>query len=348
MKVLNGMSEVAGQGIYTVKGLLANGVVANMVVWSRNTNGYETDIDLKIDKYNYKAYPLYACKMLKFAINAFFKYDILHSHAGYTLVPFNLDAIFIKKTKFRIFAEFHGSEIRNLFNDIQYDFFSANWDSEKVKKKQQKRILRMLKASSGIIVHDYELLPHIPKDVVLPVYIVPLRIEISKFVPYYPKANVKKVKIVHAPSKRSTKGTDTILNCLKYVKGDYELVLVEGKTQDEAFKIYEEADIIIDQISVGTYGVFAVEAMALGKPVITFIDNEIKNKFPDDLPIVSSDFQTLPKVLDDLISDGKKRYEIGVRGRKYVERYHDNCKVTKYLKDIYDGTIAEADLFKVL
>lgn len=50
MKVLNGMSEVAGQGIYTVQGLIANGVPANMAVWSRNTNGYETDIDLRIDK----------------------------------------------------------------------------------------------------------------------------------------------------------------------------------------------------------------------------------------------------------------------------------------------------------
>ena len=54
MKVLNGMSEVAGQGIYTVQGLIANGVPANMAVWSRNTNGYETDIDLSISILCYK------------------------------------------------------------------------------------------------------------------------------------------------------------------------------------------------------------------------------------------------------------------------------------------------------
>ena len=33
LRIINGMSEVAGQGIYTVRGLRANGIKADMAVW---------------------------------------------------------------------------------------------------------------------------------------------------------------------------------------------------------------------------------------------------------------------------------------------------------------------------
>ena len=82
--------------------------------------------------------------------------------------------------------------------------------------------------------------------------------------------------------------------------------MVENKTQAEAFEIYKKADIIIDQISVGTYGVFA-EAMALGKPVITYISEDIRQTFPAELPIISAEFESLAKVVDELVNDGEKR-----------------------------------------
>ena len=64
------MSEVAGQGIYTVRGLRKNGVDAHMAVWSKNPLGYPIDIDLKIDKTKKYMVPLYALKREAFACNA--------------------------------------------------------------------------------------------------------------------------------------------------------------------------------------------------------------------------------------------------------------------------------------
>lgn len=347
IKVLHGMSEVAGQGIYTVKGLQQNGVDANMAVWSRNPSNYPVDIDLKINKNRKYMYPLYTLKMGVFALGAFKKYDIFHSHYGYSLIPFNLDVILFKLLDKKLFTEFHGSDLRFIFQDVDYKFYNPDPPEKQIRKKLQKRLKRLLKFSSGIILHDEELREHLP-DVNIPVYIVPLRINMEKFVPVYPDENVKKPIIVHAPSKRSTKGTEEILSALKNVSGDYELILVEGKTQDEAIEIYRKADIIVDQISVGTYGVFAIEAMALGKPVITYISEKMRETFPNELPIVSSEFDSLPNVIDELISSGKLRRELGIKGRKYAERFHDNGKVTKYLADIYNGTVNDNNLFNIL
>ena len=50
---------------------------------------------------------------------------------------------------------------------------------------------------------------------------------------------------------------------------DADLELVEGLHHDEAFERYRAADIVVDQLNAGWYGLFAIEAMALGKPVVT-------------------------------------------------------------------------------
>ena len=115
-------------------------------------------------------------------------------------------------------------------------------------------------------------------------------------------------------------------------------MLVEGKSQQEAFEIYKTADIIVDQLYAGTYGVFAIESMALGKPVITYISDEMKDRLPDDLPIVSGGTKTITDALELLINNPKLRIEKGMQGREYVENYHD-CRVVAYvLRDIYNQT----------
>ena len=53
-----------------------------------------------------------------------------------------------------------------------------------------------------------------------------------------------------------------------------DLELVEGLHHDEAFERYRAADIVVDQLNAGWYGLFAIEAMALGKPVVTFLHDE--------------------------------------------------------------------------
>ena len=55
---------------------------------------------------------------------------------------------------------------------------------------------------------------------------------------------------------------------------DVDLEIVEGLHHDEALERYARADIVVDQLNAGWYGVFAIEAMALGKPVVTYLHDE--------------------------------------------------------------------------
>lgn len=336
MKILHGMSDVAGQGSYSVAGLRAIGADATMAVWRGNPFGYPVDIDMKIGKRKY-LYPFYAIKMLTFSIPAFFKYDIYHFHFGYTLLPFGLDLFWLRRTGKKIFMEYHGSDIRFTYHRElpQYYPFPELKPVSRRKRKENNKILEYVDA---VITHDEELKLHIPSD---RIYITPLRIDICKFEPEYPDEKKIRPVIVHAPSNYIVKGSKYVLEAVKWLKKkyDFEFILVQNKKQVEAVELYRKADIIVDQMYAQTYGVFAVEAMALGKPVVGYISDEIKASFPPELPIISASIDTIYEVLEMLILDGKKRRKLGIAGRKYAEDYHDYRKIAKVQMDIYNGVI---------
>jgi len=98
---------------------------------------------------------------------------------------------------------------------------------------------------------------------------------------------------------------------------------------------YRRADIVVDQLLVGWYGVFAIECMALGKPVCVYIKGGLK-KYLDGSPLIDADPTSIKQRLIELIENQSLRQEIGRRGREYVERIHDAdvvCRRTA--KEIY-------------
>ena len=106
-----------------------------------------------------------------------------------------------------------------------------------------------------------------------------------------------------------------------------------------------QSDIVVDQLIYGCYGSTGIECMALGKPVITYINSELKKFFLkkfdefDDLPIIEANPGNIYNVLKELVEDPVKIKHIGFRSRKFVEKQYNpkiNSKILldklKYLK----------------
>ena len=68
-----------------------------------------------------------------------------------------------------------------------------------------------------------------------------------------------------------------------------DLEIVEGLHHEEARERYRDADIVVDQLNAGWYGVFAIEAMALGKPVVTFLHDEAVRRTEEAFGIARPD-----------------------------------------------------------
>jgi glycosyltransferase involved in cell wall biosynthesis len=152
-----------------------------------------------------------------------------------------------------------------------------------------------------------------------------------------PPAERQRPLIVHAPSSRRRKGSEHVIAAVEGLDADLELV--EGLHHDEAFERYRAADIVVDQLNAGWYGLFAIEAMALGKPVVTFLHDEAVRRteeaFGTRVPIVSATAGTLRETLRPLVADAARRRELGAASRAYAERVHDVERVADRLLDLY-------------
>jgi len=101
-----------------------------------------------------------------------------------------------------------------------------------------------------------------------------------------------------------------------------ELVLVERVPNAEALEIYRSADVVFDQCLVGYHGYFALEAMALGKPVMCYIRKPQEYLLaPDECPIINVHVGSLKEKIRAIASDRASLATIGRRGRAYVEKY---------------------------
>lgn len=167
-------------------------------------------------------------------------------------------------------------------------------------------------------------------------------VEIDKFVTAFPSMEGRP-RIVHAPSDGSIKGTSLILAALEQLKAryDFELILVEKKTHEEALALYRSADLAIDQIFAGWYGGFAVEMMAMGKPVACYIREQdmkfVPDGMKDDMPILRVDPSRLA---DDLAAILERRAEwrsFGEKSRRYVERWHDPYHIAHAMLNAYSS-----------
>ncbi len=167
-------------------------------------------------------------------------------------------------------------------------------------------------------------------------------------VPFLSDAS-RPLRIGHAPSHRGVKGTDLIVDAASRLKAEglvFDLDLVEGLTQAEARKRYENIDVMIDQLHAGWYGGLAVEALALGKPVIVYLREAdlqfIPDAMRDELPFIRATPDDIGDVLLKVLSMPKTELaEFSRRGRAFVDRWHDPLKIAAEIKGDYEAAIKQ-------
>jgi hypothetical protein len=152
------------------------------------------------------------------------------------------------------------------------------------------------------------------------------------------------VRIVHAPSSRLVKGTKYIMAAIEQLRREglpFEFTLVEGMSNAEARSVYEQSDVLVDQLLCGWYGGVSAEFMALGKTVVCYLREDDFRFLPpgmaEDMPILNANPDTVTDVLRRVIS--MPRADLGTIGRQsrsYVERWHNPAMLGERLKADYE------------
>lgn len=150
-------------------------------------------------------------------------------------------------------------------------------------------------------------------------------------------------KVLHAPNHRHQKGTNSIINAIAKLKAEgyeIELELVEKVSHEVLMQKVRECDIVVDQLVIGWYAMFALEAMAINKPVICYLRDDLKNLYVkadllslDDLPIIEADTLSIYNVLKNILLNDDY-LEKAQLGSAFVQKYHSLRAVGKYFHDI--------------
>jgi hypothetical protein len=108
----------------------------------------------------------------------------------------------------------------------------------------------------------------------------------------------------------------------------------------EALKIYRDAFMAIDQLNAGWYGGFAVECLAQGVPVISYLRDLDLHFLPiemkDQLPIVNACHCNLKDKILDCINFSPIDYEsLSQRSIDFVSYWHDPEKIASQIAKDY-------------
>jgi hypothetical protein len=222
---------------------------------------------------------------------------------------------------------------------------SPGWDASpdlthRVDRLKRGAIARLDRHAVLIYALNPDLLSHLPERARFLPY---ANVDLAAVTPAPPPPRPEAPVVVHAPTHRGVKGTSALLAASERLRARgvaHELRLIEGVSHERARAMLTEADIVVDQLRIGWYGGVAVEAMALAKPLIVHLGERDLAAVPSDLrdqiPAVQATEDTIEGVLEELLTGPRTALgELGLRGRAYVERWHDPVGIARGLAADY-------------
>jgi glycosyltransferase involved in cell wall biosynthesis len=172
---------------------------------------------------------------------------------------------------------------------------------------------------------------------------------------FYPKPSIpnedRKRVLIASDSNWSVKGTDLAVRALSKIKDEVDASIIEhgvdfGRTlalasslglhlnvlrkvsHERLDEYFWNADVIIDRFKLGSLGMVSLEAIACGRPVITYVSSEFSEY--DDFPL--KDINTEEKIVNGII-DGVS--ELWKKEYAYLEKNHRIESVLERLLRIY-------------
>jgi hypothetical protein len=232
-------------------------------------------------------------------------YDVLQ-FVGNSLLPRGADIPLWRLMGKKVTVHYHGSDIRGRKQYFGHKFATKTY------------------------VSTPDLLEYVPDAIWLPNPI---------FADEYPKWNPKPMTFVHATTDPALSGTKYLLESLLEVNRVHPLAkldVVGGVAYPQALKRYCEASIAIEKIdTVGYIGMFGLECMAIGIPVMCYITPKIRNRYfklPYPVYVLNHALaHTLDKEMVHLLYDEDYQHLLSVEGRKYVTSVHNPKRIVSMI-----------------
>lgn len=352
MRVLHCPTDTGGHawGLSRAERLL--GIQSDVMVRRSSWQQFPNDVDLRLRE---GFLPARVARLATFFAKALRDYDVFHFNWGMSILdhrPWNVNYLelpFLKSLGKRIIVTFQGCDARiktksrAQFSTSACAECDVAWCTPRMDAIRERRIRKVFRYADKVFALNPDLLHFLPGAELLPYASVDHR-EWRPPEPLPSPPEQGPFRVLHMPTNRSIKGTRYIEDACASLRTrgiPVELQLVEGVPHRQVKSLIARADVIVDQLLVGWYGAFAVEAMALGKPVLCYLREEDLKRFVpfrERIPIVRTTKETLAEDLCALLCAPARWQDLSKAGRQFVLDVHDPMKIAEKTIAAYHGT----------
>lgn len=269
--------------------------------------------------------------------------DVIHVFYDTAVTGSRVELKLFRAMKKKKFINFLGSEVRNPQVTMRMDpyferaFKDPGYEYKDESEKQSNQI-QSAYANAGFvpIVWDTD------------IYINPSIFPVYHVIPHASQNHIAQkaekkngpVLIIHSPSAPVAKGTKYVLEAIEELhrRGteNFEFKLLKNIPNNVYQEYVSNADILIDQMIWGAYGIASAQALAYGKVVVCYLlPYRVEKYYGKDCPIVNANIDNLPDVLETLIRDEGMRKRIGEESKSYFKKTHAPEQVAKKMLKAY-------------
>ncbi len=204
-----------------------------------------------------------------------------------------------------------------------------------VERQVQRNKSLLARLAAPVFVSTPGLLLDVPSASWLPVVVEP-----ERWIAATPLWSERRPVVVHAPSKSHVKGSPFVDLAMErlHAEGLIEYRRLSGVAHDSMPDHYGSADIVIDQLRLGDYGVAACEAMAAGRVVIGHVSAQVRDHVLATtgrrLPILEATRHDLERVVRDVLADRSTATRYAAEGPEFVRDVHDGRRSAAQLASV--------------
>lgn len=307
MKIIHGFHDICGIASALRDAERALGHDSRVAVWNRSRHGHGTpDIDYGFAALDGPARTAQRHATLSWLLDE--RPDVLHLHMADSVLGMTLlegersnsredveaqiatglvplaDLDILTAAGIRIIATFHGCDVRRRNSGPICE--RCTWAAcETEEKTRRARIDRIRAVAEVMFVTTPDLLAFVPDALLLPQAVPDPMLDDGEFVArriidirgdreerLRGRAAAGELRIGHFPSNPERKGTPAILDALRQC--GFTIDHATDLPHAELLLRLAGVDVLVEQLYAGWYGVTAVEAMAMGIPVITCITRD--------------------------------------------------------------------------
>ena len=204
-------------------------------------------------------------------------------------------------------------------------------------------------------------IPHYPERTFLDAFIVPNIIPINDEILSPKEVNNDIPKVFYSASspnsmwitRCNTKGLPEIDYCFNKLKekANFEFQTIQNLPYVDCQKIKQNSDIVIGDITSGSYHLTDLESLSQGKPTFTYLDSRSQLTLTNllgcsDLPFINTRLEEIDLPFLELINDVSLQNELGEFSRFWIEKYYNERNLVKFYEEAYEKVLNGENLHR--